>query len=302
MEEIPDEENSLEFESDNFYLKTEEEMRLLFPYVPEAIENTQKIADMCNFDFEFGNTKLPNFKVPDGQSHYDYFRAKCYEGLKIRYGNNPKQEYVDRLEYELSVINDMGYVDYFLIVADFIQYARDNGIPVGPGRGSGAGSICAYCMGITNIDPIKYNLIFERFLNPERVSMPDIDVDFCYERRQEVIDYVIDKYGADHVSQIVTFGTMKARAALRDVGRAMGLSYATVDNVAKKIPRVLGITIEDALKDSEELKALYNSDAKSFKDLLFTSIKFISELFNFMLLLAFFMNVLHPFSYADCIN
>lgn len=257
-----DEENSLEFESDNFYLKTEEEMRSLFPYLPEALENTQKIADMCNFDFEFGNTKLPNFKVPDGQSHYDYFRAKCYNGLVYRYGENPPKYYIDRLEYELSVISNMGYIDYFLIVADFIQYARDNGIPVGPGRGSGAGSICAYCMGITNIDPIKYNLIFERFLNPERVSMPDIDVDFCYERRQEVIDYVIRKYGTDHVSQIITFGTMKARAALRDVGRAMGLSYAAVDNVAKKIPRVIGITIEDALKENDELKILYSSDEK----------------------------------------
>ncbi len=257
-----DEENALEFESDNFYLKTEDEMRSLFKNNPEAIDNTQVIADMCNFDFEFGNTKLPNFQVPNGQSHFDYFRAKCYKGLKERYGETPHKSYTDRLEYELSVINNMGYVDYFLIVADFIQYARDNGIPVGPGRGSGAGSICAYCMGITNIDPIKYNLIFERFLNPERVSMPDIDVDFCYERRQEVIDYVISKYGADHVSQIITFGTMKARAALRDVGRAMGLSYATVDNVAKKIPRALGITIEDALKESEELKSLYNSDIK----------------------------------------
>ncbi len=265
-----DEENSLEFETDNFYLKTEDEMRSLFASLPGAIENTQIIADKCNFDFEFGNTKLPNFDVPDGKSHYEYFKEKCYEGLKKRYGLNPDKQYIDRLEYELSVINDMGYVDYFLIVADFIQYARDNSIPVGPGRGSGAGSICAYCMGITNIDPIKYNLIFERFLNPERVSMPDIDVDFCYERRQEVIDYVIKKYGADHVSQIVTFGTMKARAALRDVGRAMGLSYATVDNIAKKIPRVLGITIEDALKDSEELQALYESDDK-IKELIDTS-------------------------------
>ena len=158
-----DEENSLEFESDNFYLKSEEEMKTIFGYVPEAIENTQKIADMCNFDFEFGNTKLPNFTVPDGQTHFDYLRNKCYSGLKERYGNNPDQLYIDRLEYELSVINNMGYVDYFLIVADFIQYAREHGIPVGPGRGSGAGSICAYCMGITNIDPIKYNLIFERF-------------------------------------------------------------------------------------------------------------------------------------------
>jgi DNA polymerase-3 subunit alpha len=191
---------------------------------------------MCNFDFEFGNTKLPNFTVPDGYSHYDYFREKCYTGLKQRYGENPDNLYIERLEYELSVISNMGYVDYFLIVADFIEYARNKGIPVGPGRGSGAGSICAYCMGITNVDPIKYNLIFERFLNPERVSMPDIDVDFCYERRQEVIDYVIDKYGYDHVSQIITFGTMAARAAIRDVGRAMGMSYAVVDNVAKKIP------------------------------------------------------------------
>ena len=255
-----DEENSLEFESDNFYLKTEQEIRDLFPKTLEAIDNTQKIADMCNFDFEFGNTKLPNFTVPDDYSHYDYFRMKCYEGLHQRYGENPDKLYVDRLEYELSVISNMGYVDYFLIVADFIEYARNKGIPVGPGRGSGAGSICAYCMGITNIDPIKYNLIFERFLNPDRVSMPDIDVDFCYERRQEVIDYVIDKYGSDHVAQIITFGTMAARAAIRDVGRAMGMAYATVDNVAKKIPRTLGITIEKALEESDEFKALYDSD------------------------------------------
>lgn len=265
-----DEENSLEFTSDNFYLKTETEMRDLFPQTQSAIENTQKIADMCNFDFEFGKTKLPNFTVPDGYSHYEYFKMKCYDGLKKRYGDNPDSLYIDRLEYELSVIENMGYVDYFLIVADFIQYARDNGIPVGPGRGSGAGSICAYCMGITNVDPIKYNLIFERFLNPERVSMPDIDVDFCYERRQEVIDYVIDKYGYDHVSQIITFGTMAARAAIRDVGRAMGMSYATVDNVAKKIPRTLGITIEKALNESDELKVLYDSDEKT-KELIDTA-------------------------------
>lgn len=265
-----DEENSLEFTSDNFYLKTEDEMGELFPKTPEAIENTQKIADMCNFDFEFGNTKLPNFTVPDGYSHYEYFREKCYEGLRQRYGENPDSLYIERLEYELSVISNMGYVDYFLIVADFIQYARDHGIPVGPGRGSGAGSICAYCMGITNIDPIKYNLIFERFLNPDRVSMPDIDVDFCYERRQEVIDYVIDKYGSDHVAQIITFGTMAARAAIRDVGRAMGISYAVVDNVAKKIPRTLGITIEKALEESEDFKSLYESDEK-IKELIDTA-------------------------------
>ncbi len=265
-----DEENSLEFSSDNFYLKTEEEMKYLFSKANEAIENTQKIADMCNFDFEFGNTKLPNFTVPDGYSHYDYFREKCYDGLVIRYGQNPDKLYIDRLEYELSVISNMGYVDYFLIVADFIQYARDKGIPVGPGRGSGAGSICAYCMGITNIDPIKYNLIFERFLNPDRVSMPDIDVDFCYERRQEVIDYVVDKYGSDHVAQIITFGTMAARAAIRDVGRALGMPYATVDNVAKKIPRTLGITIEKALLESDDLKVLYESD-EQIKNLIDTA-------------------------------
>ena len=253
-------ENVLEFQTDNFYLKTEDEMKALFSSVPEAIENTQKVADMCNFDFEFGDTKLPNFQVPDGITHFDYFRNKCYEGLIKHYGNNPDKLYIDRLEYELSVIREMGYVDYFLIVADFIQYAKNKGIPVGPGRGSGAGSICAYCMGITNIDPIKYNLIFERFLNPERVSMPDIDVDFCYERREEVIDYVINKYGSDHVAQIVTFGTLAARAALRDVGRAMGLPYALVDSVAKKIPRSLGMTIEKALEESDELKEVYNSD------------------------------------------
>lgn len=257
-----DDENTLEFETDNFYLKTEEEMRENFDYVPEALENTEKIAEMCNFDFEFGKTKLPNFDVPDGQSHFDFLKTKCYEGLHKKYGQNPDKQYTDRLEYELSVINSMGYVDYFLIVADFIQYAREHGIPVGPGRGSGAGSICAYCMGITDIDPIKYNLLFERFLNPERVSMPDIDVDFCYERRGEVIDYVINKYGADHVAQIVTFGTMAARAAIRDVGRALGHPYSLVDNVAKKIPRSLGMTIEKALAESEEFKALYDSDER----------------------------------------
>ena len=265
-----DEESALEFETDEFYLKTEAEMRQKFSYVEDALQNTQKIADMCNFDFEFGNTKLPNFQVPDGITHYDYLREKSYKGLKEKYGENPDKLYIDRLEYELSVIESMGYVDYFLIVSDFIQYAKDNGIPVGPGRGSGAGSICAYCTGITNVDPIKYNLIFERFLNPERVSMPDIDVDFCYERRQEVIDYVVNKYGADHVAQIVTFGTMAARAAIRDVGRALGMPYATVDNVAKKIPRALGITIEKALKESEELKLLYDSDDK-VKELIDTS-------------------------------
>lgn len=263
-------ENSLEFQTDNFYLKTEDEMNDLFSYVPEAILNTQKIADNCNFDFEFGKTKLPNFDVPAGISHFDFMRNICYRGLEERYGKNPHKNYVERLEYELSVIKNMGYVDYFLIVADFIRYARSKGIPVGPGRGSGAGSICAYCMGITNIDPIKYNLIFERFLNPERVSMPDIDVDFCYERRGEVIDYVINKYGEDHVAQIVTFGTMAARAAIRDVGRAMGLSYAVVDNVAKKVPRTLNMTIEKALEESDEFKEVYESSPEA-KELIDTA-------------------------------
>lgn len=253
-------ENALEFDSDRFYLKTEDEMQELFDYIPEALENTQKIADMCNFDFEFGKTKLPNFQVPDGISHFDYMRDICYKGLLERYDQNPQKEYTDRLEYELSVIKNMGYVDYFLIVADFISYAKKHGIPVGPGRGSGAGSICAYCMGITNVDPIKYNLIFERFLNPERVSMPDIDVDFCYERRSEVIDYVIRKYGSDHVAQIVTFGTMAARAAIRDCGRAMGIQYGVVDNVAKKVPHAIGMTIEKALIADDDLKNLYDTD------------------------------------------
>ena len=253
-------ENALEFDSDRFYLKTEDEMRELFDYIPEAIENTQKIADMCNFDFEFGKTKLPNFDVPDGVSHYDYMRDICYRGLYERYGESPDKSYVDRLEYELSVIKNMGYVDYFLIVADFISYTKNHDIPVGPGRGSGAGSIAAYCMGITNVDPIKYNLIFERFLNPERVSMPDIDVDFCYERREEVIDYVVRKYGSDHVAQIVTFGTMAARAAIRDCGRAMGLQYSVVDNVAKKVPHALGVTLKKALEAGDDLKELYDTD------------------------------------------
>lgn len=184
----------------------------LFEDYPDAVDNTSVIADMCNVEFEFHKTKLPHFDVPDNMDHFEYFRNECYKGLRRNYGIAPEQKYIDRLEYELSVINKMGYVDYFLIVADFISYAKRHGIPVGPGRGSGAGSIAAYCMGITGIDPIKYNLLFERFLNPERVSMPDIDVDFCYERREEVIDYVIRKYGSDHVAQIVTFGTLAARA------------------------------------------------------------------------------------------
>ena len=264
--------NGLEFDSDEFYLKSEEEMHELFSHVPEAIENTQIIADRCNYDFEFGNTKLPHFEVPDGRDHFEWFREQCYAGMYRNYGDNPPKEYFDRLNYELDVINKMGYVDYFLIVHDFIRYAKSKGIPVGPGRGSGAGSIAAYCIGITGIDPMKYNLLFERFLNPERVSMPDFDVDFCYERRGEVIDYVIEKYGADHVAQIVTFGTLAARAAIRDVGRAMGIPYNIVDNVSKQVPRELNITIQKALKKSPELRSLYES-SDEIKSLIDTSMK-----------------------------
>lgn len=264
--------NSLEFQTDEFYLKSEEEMSQLFSHIPQAITNTQVIADQCNFDFEFGNTKLPHFEVPDGKDHFEWFKEQCYEGMKRNYGENPPSEYYERLDYELEVINKMGYVDYFLIVHDFIRYAKSKDIPVGPGRGSGAGSLAAYCIGITGIDPMKYNLLFERFLNPERVSMPDFDVDFCFERREEVIDYVIDKYGADHVAQIVTFGTLAARAAIRDVGRAMGIAYNVVDGVSKQVPRELGITIQKALKKSPEFKELYDSD-EQIKELIDTSMK-----------------------------
>ncbi len=256
-------EGGLEFASDEFYLKTEDEMRSLFGYLEEAIDNTQKIADECNFEFEFGVTKLPNFDVPNGMDHYEYMCSLCYAGLKKRIGVNPDKKYIERLEYELSVIKSMGYVDYFLIVADFINYAKNNDIPVGPGRGSGAGSLCAYSMGITDVDPLKYNLLFERFLNPERVSMPDIDVDFCYERREEVIEYVKNKYGNDHVAQIVTFGTMAARAAIKDCGRALGMSYSEVDNVSKRIPKKLKITLKEALETSPELRDIYESDSKA---------------------------------------
>ena len=264
--------NGLEFQSDEFYLKSKEEMRELFSHVPQAVENTGVIAEQCDYDFEFGNTKLPHFEVPDGRDHFEWFKEQCVAGMYRNYGDNPPKEYFDRLNYELDVINKMGYVDYFLIVHDFIRYAKSKGIPVGPGRGSGAGSIAAYCIGITGIDPMKYNLLFERFLNPERVSMPDFDVDFCYERRGEVIEYVIDKYGADHVAQIVTFGTLAARAALRDVGRAMGIPYNVVDNVAKQVPKELNITIEKALKKSPEFRALYESGGE-IKELIDTSMK-----------------------------
>ena len=254
------EETGLEFTTDEFYVKTEAEMRALFPELPEAIDNTQVIAEQCNVEFTFGNTILPHFEVPNRMDHFEYFKNQCFFGLCQKFGDNPPQTYVDRLNYELGVIRDMGYVDYFLIVHDFIRYAKEKGIPVGPGRGSGAGSLAAYCIGITGIDPMRYNLLFERFLNPERVSMPDFDIDFCYVRRQEVIDYVIRKYGADHVAQIVTFGTLAARAAVRDVGRVLGLPYGRVDTVAKLIPMELKITIDKALARSDELKKLYEAD------------------------------------------
>ena len=266
------ESTGLEFSTDEFYLKTEEEMLDLFPDTPEAISNTQIIADQCNMDFEFGNTKLPHFEVPDGIDHFKWFSDMCHKGMIKRYGANPPEEYYERLNYELDIINRMGYVDYYLIVHDFINYAKSQGIPVGPGRGSGAGSIAAYTIGITGIDPMKYNLLFERFLNPERVSMPDFDIDFCYVRRPEVIDYVVRKYGADHVAQIVTFGTLAARAALRDVGRALGLPYSTVDTVAKLIPRELNITIEKSLEKSFEFKAQYDSSPE-IKELIDTAKK-----------------------------
>ena len=257
-----DEDTGLEFGTDDFYLKSENEMRELFSEYPEAIDNTAKIAEICNVTFEFGKTKLPRFDVPDNKDHFEYFKEQCCNGLIKIFGENPDKIYTDRLDYEMSVINSMGYVDYFLIVADFIHYAKSKNIPVGPGRGSGAGSLAAYCMDITGIDPIKYNLLFERFLNPERVSMPDIDVDFCYVRREEVIEYVIQKYGKDHVAQIVTFGTMAARGAIRDVGRALGIPYNVVDSVSKQIPHEIGMTIEKALIKNQELKDLYDKDEK----------------------------------------
>ncbi|MBR6392930.1 MAG: DNA polymerase III subunit alpha, partial [Eubacterium sp.] len=250
------EDTGLEFHSNNFYLKSEQEMREIFADVPEAIENTQLIAEKCNYDFEFGNTKLPYFATPDNEDHFEYFKRLCYKGMKKRYGTDYPEEYAKRLEYELETVNKMGYTDYYLIVQDFVRFAKSKGIPVGPGRGSGAGSLAAYCIGITDLDPMKYDLIFERFLNPERVSMPDFDIDFCYERRQEVIDYVTEKYGADHVAQIVTFGTLQTRMAIRDVGRAMGMPYAAVDAVAKLVPNDFKISIDRAVEKSRELRQL----------------------------------------------
>ena len=253
-------EDKMEFETEEFYVKSGDEMYELFASVPEACENTVKIAEQCQFDFEFGITKLPAFEAPGGEDNEAYFRRLCNEGLVRCYGENPSQEARERLDYEISIISRMGYTNYYLIVADFIRYAREQGIPVGPGRGSGAGSIAAYCIGITGIDPIRYGLLFERFLNPERVSMPDFDIDFCYERRQEVIDYVIRKYGADHVAQIITFGTMAARAAIRDVGRVMDVPYQKVDTVAKMVPMELKMTLNRALEVSKPLAEEYRND------------------------------------------
>ena len=252
-------ENRMRYEGGQYYVKSPEEMAELFPYIPEALENTQKIADRCEVEIEFGVTKLPKFDVPAPYTSWEYLNKLCYDGLKERYTGD-LTELEKRLEYELGVIKTMGYVDYFLIVWDFIRFARDHDIMVGPGRGSAAGSLVSYTLGITKLDPIKYNLLFERFLNPERVSMPDIDVDFCFERRQEVIDYVVEKYGKDRVVQIVTFGTMAARGVIRDVGRVMDLPYAQCDAIAKMIPEELNITIDKALKMNPELKNLYTTD------------------------------------------
>ncbi len=256
-------ENRMRFNTDEVYVKSPEEMYENFKNVKEALENTVKIAEMCNVELEFGKLHLPEFTVEEGYTPYEYFKEKCYSGLKQRYGENADETIINRLEYELDVISKMGYVDYFLIVWDFIRYARENGIMVGPGRGSAAGSIVSYCLGITSIDPLKYNLLFERFLNPERISMPDIDIDFCYERRQEVIDYVISKYGKDKVSQIITFGTMAARAAIRDVGRALDIPYGDVDIIAKMIPFQIGMNIDKALDINPELKKKYELDEQT---------------------------------------
>jgi len=259
-------EDRMRYDGGQYYVKSEEEMKGLFPYAWEAVENTQRIADRCNVEIEFGVTKLPKYEVPEGYDSWTYLNKLCKDGLSERYGDvnrpaaNTGLTLAERLDYELNVIKNMGYVDYFLIVWDFINYARQNGIPVGPGRGSAAGSIVSYCLKITNIDPIRYNLLFERFLNPERVSMPDIDIDFCFERRQEVIDYVGRKYGADKVVQIVTFGTLLAKGVIRDVGRVMDLPYAFVDSIAKMVPGELGITLEKALDMNPEMRKLYEQD------------------------------------------
>ena len=252
-------EDRMRYKEGEFYLRSEEEMKEIFPYALEAIENTQKIADRCNVEIEFGVTKLPEYPVPENETAVSYLSKLCEEGLKRRY-HDANDEIWERMRYELGIIEKMGYVDYFLIVWDYIHYAKSHGIAVGPGRGSAAGSIVSYCLGITDIDPLKYQLLFERFLNPERVSMPDIDVDFCYERRQEVINYVVEKYGKDRVCQIVTFGTMAAKGVLRDVGRALDIPYAKCDQIAKLVPKELGITLDLSLKLSKEFREVYESD------------------------------------------
>ncbi|MBQ2780223.1 MAG: DNA polymerase III subunit alpha [Clostridia bacterium] len=256
-----DEPSAMAFETDEFYIKSEAEMRALFPDLAEAFDNTQRIADRCQVSFTFGQTKLPAFDAPGGDS-VAYFRRLCQEGLRRRYGETPPETAQERLQYELATIEKMGYVDYYLIVHDYVHYAKTHDIPVGPGRGSGAGSLCAYCIGITDVDPLRYNLLFERFLNPERISMPDFDIDFCSEKRQLIIDYVIQKYGAPRVAQIITFGTMAARAAIRDVARVMGFPYSLGDEVAKLVPWELNITLDKALEASADLRARYDSDAQ----------------------------------------
>ena len=256
-----DDTNRMKFQTEEFYLKSEEELRQLFPNCEDAFANTAKIAEMCNLEFTFHEYHLPSFPVPEGVTNEEYFRKLCYDGFMERY-QNPPAEYTERLEYEIGIISKMGYVNYYLIVWDFIRYAKEQGIPVGPGRGSGAASIVAYCLHITEVDPMQYALIFERFLNPERVSMPDFDTDFCQERRGEVIEYVMGKYGADHVAQIATFGTMAARGAIRDVGRALNFTYAETDVVAKLVPTTLHITLKEALEVSPKLKEMYDGDER----------------------------------------
>lgn len=248
--------NAMEFPTEEFYVKTGDEMASLFSDVPEAIENTVRIAEKCNVEIVFGQTKLPRFTIEGVSDNTEYFKNLCYRGLRKRYGGNVTKTLTDRLEYELSVITKMGYVDYFLIVWDFIRYAKEHDIPVGPGRGSGAGSLAAYAIGITGIDPMRYGLLFERFLNPERVSMPDFDIDFCVEKRQQVIDYVVRRYGSDHVAQIITFGTMAAKGAIRDVGRALGMPYQAVDRIAKAVPGSINMTLSRALEESKEFRTI----------------------------------------------
>ncbi|MDU2384434.1 MAG: DNA polymerase III subunit alpha, partial [Finegoldia magna] len=264
-----EEENKMSYIPGEFFLRSEEQMRDLFKDYPEAIENTKKIAEMCNVELEFGNLHLPYFAIPDGFTNSSYLKKLVFDGLEKRFANDDRlEEAKERCEYELSVIEKMGYVDYFLIVWDFIRFAKSQDIPVGPGRGSAAGSIISYCLEITDINPLDYNLIFERFLNPERVSMPDIDIDFCYERREEVIDYVVNKYGEDKVAQIVTFGTMAARNAIRDVGRVLAMDFKTVDDTAKKVPNLLNINIDKSLEISPEFRKAYeeNRDVKKLVD------------------------------------